>query len=304
MSQDTQNLPPAAAAGPDGASPDGDRPDGDRPGVGLLPSRPGSRLLRALSAPLAPRAFEFWAYQYRRTWRAGLMTTLVGPVLFLAAMGVGLGSLVNRSRGGVQGVDYLVFLAPGMLAAAAMQTGIVESTWPVLGAIKWFKTYLAMIATPLGPTDVLVGHLMWIAVRLIGGSTAYLGVMALFGAVRSPLALLALPAAVLTGLAFASPTVSFSVARENDAGFAALFRFGVTPLFLFSGTFFPVSQLPVGLEQVAYLTPLWHGVDLCRSLCLGTATPGRSALHVAYLTVLALAGLPLARRAYHRRLVV
>jgi lipooligosaccharide transport system permease protein len=150
---------------------------------------------------------------------------------------------------------------------------------------------------------VLVGQLVWIGTRVVTGGAVYLVVMALFGAIRSPLAVFALPAAALTGMAFAVPTVAFAVSRENDTDFAALFRFGITPMFLFSGTFFPVRQLPAGLEQVAYLTPLWHGVDLCRSLTLGTASPGRVALHVGYLAVLPLAGYAVAARAYRRRLV-
>jgi lipooligosaccharide transport system permease protein len=230
---------------------------------------------------------------------------VLNPLLFLTAMGIGLGSLVNRSRtGGVQGVDYLVFLAPGLLAAAAMQTGVSESTYPVLGAIKWFKTYWAMLATPLGALDLLVGHLLWITARVLSGSLVYLAVMALFGATQSALALLAVPAAVLTGMAFATPVVAYAATSENEAGFAALFRFGVTPMFLFSGTFFPVSQLPPVLEQVAYVTPLWHGVDLCRSLTLGTATFWMTVLHVAYLTAWLVGGAVLAAAAFRRRLVV
>jgi lipooligosaccharide transport system permease protein len=136
------------------------------------------------------------------------------------------------------------------------------------------------------------------------GSAAYLVVMTLFGASESALVLLALPAAALTGMAFSTPVVAFAAVNNNDAGFAMLFRFVVTPLFLFSGTFFPVSQLPAGLEQFAYLTPLWHGVDLCRSLSLGTARFGLTVLHVAYLAAWVVVGAVLASRAFRRRLVV
>ncbi|MEN3356559.1 MAG: lipooligosaccharide transport system permease protein, partial [Mycobacteriales bacterium] len=237
------------------------------------PPAPAGGLLALLGAPLAMRCFGYWLYQYKRTWRAGVVTTVVSPVLFLAAMGVGLGSLVNSARsGGVGGTGYLAFLAPGLMAATAMQTGVGESTYPVMGSIKWLRTYHAMLATPLTSQDVLIGHLLWIACRVLTGSVSYVVVMTLFGAPRSVLVLFAVPAAVLTGMAFAAPVVAFAAAQQNEAGFAALFRFGVTPLFLFSGTFFPVRQLPAGLEQFAYLTPLWHGVDLCRTLSLGTAT--------------------------------
>jgi lipooligosaccharide transport system permease protein len=263
------------------------------------------RALRRISAPLALRSLGYWAYRYRRTWRASVISTVLTPVLFLAAMGVGLGALVDSSPGGgVHGVGYLAFLAPGLLAAAAMQTGVAESTYPVLASIKWIKTYHAMLATPLGPVDVLVGHLLWIAIRVLTGSVVYLAVIALFGATRSPLAVLAIPAAVLTGMAFCTPVVAFAAGMDNEGGFAALFRFVVTPMFLFSGTFFPVTQLPPVLEQLAYGTPLWHGVDLCRSLTLGTATAGMTLLHIAYLGCWLIGGALAAAAVFRRRLVV
>src|SRR5215207_780048 len=261
--------------------------------------------MSTLSVPLALRSYEYQLFQYKRTWRGSVVSTVLFPVLFLASMGLALGSLVDSSASrGVDGLPYLVFLAPGLLAATAMQTGVGESTYPVMGAIKWFKTYLAMLATPLGVLDVLVGHLLYIAARVLLGSAVFLAVMVLFGAVSSPLALLALPAAVLTGMAFSAPVVAFAATTENDAGFAALFRFVVTPLFLFGGVFFPVEQLPPVLEQLAYVTPLWHGVALSRGLALGTATAGGVLLHVLYLSAWIAVGSWLAARAFQRRLAV
>jgi lipooligosaccharide transport system permease protein len=261
--------------------------------------------MSTLSLPLALRSYEYWFFQYKRTWRGSAVSTVLFPVLFLASMGLGLGTLVDSSASrGVDGLPYLVFLAPGLLAAAAMQTGVGESTYPVLGAIKWVKTYHAMLATPLGVLDVLVGHLLYIATRVLLGSTVFLAVMAVFGALRSPLALLTLPAAVLTGMAFSAPVVAFAAVNDNDAGFAALFRFLVTPLFLFGGVFFPVRQLPPVLEQLAYATPLWHGVALSRGLALGTATAGGVLLHVVYLSAWIAVGSWLAGRAFHSRLAV
>ena len=257
------------------------------------------------AAPLALRSFEYWLFQYKRTWRGSVISTILFPVLFLASMGLGLGTLVDSSTsGGVEGHSYLVFLAPGLLAATAMQTAVGESTYPVMGAIKWIKTYHAMLATPLGVLDVLVGHLLFIGARVLIGSTIFLAVMTAFGAVESPLALLTLPAALLTGLAFATPVVAYSAVLENDYGFAVLLRFVVVPLFLFGGVFYPVSQLPLVLEQLAYLTPLWHGVALSRELALGTATLGATLLHVAYLAVWIVVGFVFAARNYRRRLAV
>jgi lipooligosaccharide transport system permease protein len=185
-----------------------------------------------------------------------------------------------------------------------MQTGVGESTYPVMGAIKWVKTYHAMLATPLGVLDVLVGHVLYIGARILLGSAVFLAVMAAFGAVDSPLALLAVPAALLTGLAFVTPTVAFAAIMENDNGFAFLLRFVVTPLFLFGGVFYPVTQLPVVLEQLAYVTPLWHGVALSRSLSLGTATAAGTLLHVVYLVAWIAVGFAFAARNYRRRLAV
>jgi lipooligosaccharide transport system permease protein len=257
------------------------------------------------AAPLALRSFEYWVFQYKRTWRGSVVSTVLFPVLFLASMGVGLGTLVDSSAsGGVEGHSYLVFLAPGLLAATAMQTGVGESTYPVMGAIKWIKTYHAMLATPLGVLDVLIGHLLYIGARILLGSAVFLAVMVAFGAVDSPLAVLTLPAALLTGLAFAAPVVAFSATVEADYAFAFLLRFVVMPLFLFSGVFYPVTQLPLVLEEVAYLTPLWHGVALSRGLALGTITAAGALLHVAYLCAWIAVGVVFAARNYQRRLAV
>ena len=189
------------------------------------------------------RSLEYWAYQYKRTWRGGVVTSFLSPVLFLAAMGVGLGGLVHSATAarGLHGVSYLVFLAPGLLAANAMQVAVQESTYPVMGAIKWIRTYHAMLATPLRVIDVLLGHLLWIALRILMVCAIFLGVMAAFGTTKSWTAVFLLPAGLLTGVAFAAPVVAFAATRDNDSGFNALFRFGVMPLFLFSGTFFPLS---------------------------------------------------------------
>lgn len=261
--------------------------------------------MAAFPAPLALRSFRYWAFQYGRTWRGSVISTVLFPVLFLASMGLGLGTLVDSSEsGGVDGTSYLVFLAPGLLAATAMQTGVGESTYPVMGAIKWIKTYHAMLATPLGVLDVLVGHLLYIAARILFGSAIFFLVMLAFGAVESPLGLLTLPAAVLTGMAFACPIAAFAAVNDNDAGFAVLLRFVITPLFLFAGVFYPVSQLPLVLELVAYVTPLWHGVALSRGLALGTVSGPAALGHAAYLLAWIAVGTWVAARNYRRRLAV
>jgi lipooligosaccharide transport system permease protein len=220
-------------------------------------------------------------------------------------MGLGLGVLVDEGTGSatLDGVSYLEFLAPGLLAATSMQLAAFESTYPVMGAIRWNKQYHAMLATPLRVVDVLTGHLLWVTVRLLINGAVFLVIMALFGAVERSSALLCLPATVVTGLAFAPAIFAFAATRENDSGFAMLFRFGILPMFLFSGTFFPVSQLPDWLEPVAYVVPLWHGVDLCRDLALGTSSWGSAAVHVGYLLVWCAAGFVAALHHFEKRLV-
>ncbi|HXW32175.1 MAG TPA: ABC transporter permease, partial [Acidimicrobiales bacterium] len=226
------------------------------------------------------------------------------PVLYLAAMGLGLGSLVDRHVGGVDHVRYLVFLAPGLLAATAMQIGGTEATYPVMGAIKWQRTYYAQLATPLRLVDVLLGHLGWIAVRLVTVTVIYLGVMAAFGTVLSPWAVLAAPAGVLTGLAFATPIAAFAATQQREAAFTTIYRMALVPLFLFSGTFFPVTQLPGWLQALAHVTPLYHGVALCRDFSLGQLHPAADLVHAAYLLALVGIGVWAAMGTFRRRLVV
>jgi lipooligosaccharide transport system permease protein len=254
---------------------------------------------------LAVRQLRFWLTNYRRTWRGSIYSSVLNPLLFLGAMGLGLGSLVNQ-HGTAQlgGVSYLAFLAPGLLAAAAMETGVGEATYPVYGSVKWNKTYQAAVASPLSPADIFHGHVLFVTLRLAMNCAVFLAVASAFGAIRSLWMLAALPVAVLTGLAFATPIEAWAVTRTRDSSFAMIFRFGMIPLFLFSGTFFPVTQLPAWFQPVAYLTPLWHGVSLCRALNLGTADGGQALIDVAYLAALATAGILAGHRSYRRRLHV
>lgn len=264
----------------------------------------GMALARGPQTPPQVRSLLYWAHQYRKTWRGSIVTSFLFPLLYLSAMGVGLGSLVNKHAHTVDHVSYLHFVAPGLLAATAMQIGANDATYPVMASIKWIRTYWAMLATPLRVIDVLVGHLAWIACRLLLVSTIYLGVMAAFGAVTSPWALVALPAAVLTGISFSAPIAALAATIENDSSFAALNRFVLIPMFLFSGTFFPVGQLPGWLQVVAEFTPLYHGVALCRALALGQVSGWPLVGHAAYLAGLATVGVALARARFYRKLLV
>ncbi|MDX1690086.1 MAG: ABC transporter permease [Acidimicrobiia bacterium] len=253
----------------------------------------------------ALRVTEAGARVYRGTWRGSVISTFMNPVLFLLAMGVGLGTLVDDG-GGTASLDlpYLTFLAPGLLAATAMQTGAGDASYPVMAGIKWRKTYEATLATPISLPDLVIGQLGWVTIRLVFVTVVYAAVMTAFGATTVVEGLLSVPPAVLTGAAIAAAVTAYTANLEDATGLSALFRFAILPMFLFSGTFFPISQLPDYLEPVAYATPLFHGVSLCRGLALGevpfVVAPAWSVL---YLVVFAAAGTMLAIRVMRRRLV-
>jgi lipooligosaccharide transport system permease protein len=256
---------------------------------------------------LSFRAFQCWLTVYRRIWRSSIWSSVLGPVCYLGALGFGLGTLVDKhGTASLGGVSYLAFVAPAILASGAMNTGMSEASYPVFGSLKWNRIYFGAQASPLRPADIFRGHLMFMAMRIAMNCAFVLLVMWAFGAVRSAWVVLAFPAAVLTGLAFAAPIAAWAVTVKVGNTFTYLFRFLIMPLMLFSGTFFPLSQLPAGLRALAYATPLWHGVALCRAFSLGTGIrdPAGMLGHVAYLAVLAAVGIWAGGRTYRRRLYV
>lgn len=230
--------------------------------------------------------FEHRWLQYRRSYRASIFSSFLTPVLFLAAMGLGLGSYVDSSStGGLGGMSYLAFLAPGLLAATCMQSAAFEAAFPIMAGLEWTRVFHAMHATPIGARDIALGNVAWITARMLLVATVFTIVIVAFGAATSPLIVLAIPAAALTGLAFATPIMAFAATQKTPSKFNAIFRFGITPLFLFSGTFYPVESLPIYLQPLAWITPLWHGVSLARGLSLGTigADPLMALIHLAVL---------------------
>lgn len=252
------------------------------------------------------RVFEHRFLQYRRTFRASVFGSFVNPVMFLGAMGIGLGSYVNASPDpALGGLDYLGFLAPGLLAGTVMQSASFEATFPILGGLNWTRTFHAMVATPIQPRDVALGNLAWIAARIALIATVFTLVLVLFGAARSPLVVLAIPAAVLTGMAFATPIAAYMATQRNPERFNAIFRFGITPMFLLSGTFFPLDGLPSVVQALAWASPLYHGVALTRGLALGTLLddPLAAVAHVAILSAIAIIGAAAAIRTVAARLV-
>ena len=224
---------------------------------------------------------------YRRLWHRSLAFGFLQPVLFLTAMGLGIGALMSAGdQSAFGGVPYIDWLGPGLLAAMAMQTATFESTYPIMNKIMWGRNYEAMLSTPLGIRHIVIGELLWSAFRIGTLASVFLLVLTLFGIPRSPMALLAIPFATLVGLAFSSCLIAFTATQRNDVGFSAIFRFVINPLFLFSGTFFPLTQLPDIGQAVAWATPLFHGVELIRGSILDQLDPVTAPLHLAYLLVM------------------
>lgn len=260
--------------------------------------------MTALSRSL--RFAESEVIAYRRTWRGTLITSFVNPVFFLAAMGAGLGSLVDSGQGDL-GITYLAFVATGLMAANAMQNGAGDGSFPVMAGVLWRKNFQGTITTPLGPQDIIWGRLIWGAARLLFVLLVFSVIAVLFGAMEIGPALLAVPPAILTGIAFTTVVTAWTLTREDGRALSSLFRFGIVPLFLFSGTFFPIAQLPAFLQPVAYATPLFHGVELVRKIALPEATDQIVTtmpmwIHIVYLLAMTAVGIVLSIRFLDRRI--
>jgi lipooligosaccharide transport system permease protein len=267
----------------------------------------GAATVRALPPALTRavpmlRIAEREARVWGRFWHTSVLTGVLMPLLFLGAMGVGLGGLVDDNRGSVEGVGYLVFVAPGILAATSLQAASGDSLWPVMAGIKWVRTFHAAAATPLSPGQVYGGYITWIAARMAFNAALFVAVAALLGAVPSLWGVLAVPAAALGGLAFAAPLTAFSAGQDSDLPFPIILRVAVMPMFLFSGTFFPIDQLPDWLAPLARVTPLWHAVELCRGATTGSLSLASAAGHTAFLVAVTAAGAWWGVRTFRSRL--
>lgn len=252
--------------------------------------------------PAVLRVAEYHAAIHRKVWRNLLLTLLVGPALYLLAMGVGVGTLIDDNPTSDLGVGYLEYVTPGLMAAAAMQTAMGQSLYPVLASVLWVKTAYGVSATPVRPADMAFGMQLWLGFLYLTGALAFLAMAALVGAVHSPLALLAPPVVALGGLAYSTGAAAWAIGREGEQSFQPLLRLGILPSFLLSGTFFPISQLPDPVAALAAVTPLWHSVSLVRGLTSGTIGLGPGLGHLAVLAAYTAVGLAAAGRAYRRRL--
>ena len=253
-------------------------------------------------------AYEHQWLLYVRTWRGSIFGNFAQPVLFLVAMGIGLGSFVDAGSGAeaLGGVPYLQWLAPALLVSTVMQGSVFEATFPVLAGFHWIRRFHAMYATPLTPFAIAFAQIAWIATRATLVGSIFCIVIIAFGAAATPGIVMTVPVGTLTALAFAGPIAAYMSSQRDTGAFNSIWRFGITPLFLFSGTFFPISTLPEPLQVVAWILPLWHGVDLGRALALGTAgeQPLLMVAHLVILAGFALAGLGLTFHAFKRRLEV
>ena len=234
------------------------------------------------------------ALGYRRSWPV-LVSGFFEPVFYLFAMGQGLGRLVGDLPGpdGAP-ISYSAFIAPGLLAASAMNGAVLDSTYNVFFKLRYAKLYDAMLATPLGPTDIALGEIGWALLR--GGlySLGFLSVMGAFGLLGSPWALLALPSALLVGFAFAAVGMAATSFMRSWQDFD-LIQLVIMPMFLFATTFFPLGVYPRSLQLVVEWLPLFHAVELMRDLTTGVVHAGLL-VHVGYLVVMAALGTIVAAR--------
>lgn len=240
---------------------------------------------------------------YKKMWRSSVFSMILSPLLFLLGLGIGLGGLIDDRAGTVEGMTYLEYLTPGLLAGWAMQVGAMHSLWPVMAGTTWVRFFHGIVATPVSAAGVFGGYVAWIGVRTVQLSVVFLVTAAVLGGVPSWWGVLALPVAVLTALAFAAPMVAYAATQQMDLSFPLIFRLGITPLFLFSATFFPVEQLPGWLHPVAWFSPLWHGVELCRAATTGAGlSMGAVVVHVGVLFGVLAAGCAWGARSFTNRL--
>jgi len=258
-----------------------------------------------MSTPAAIRVWESHFTLYRTIWKSNVMGAFLQPLMYLVGMGIGVGALVDRGDGSdslLDGLTYFEFLAPALLATTAMMISAGEALWPVMGGFRWQRTFHAQAASPLSPAEITGGLALWQMTRSLIAVSGVAAVLAAFEGTRSWGLLLAIPFGGLTGVAFAAPITAWSATRERENSFPMVMRFVIMPLFLFGGAFYPIDQLPEAVQPFAKLTPLWHGVELCRGAVHGRLGVAEAFVHVVVLAAFALTGWGLSRAAFARRL--
>ncbi|MFZ0528939.1 MAG: ABC transporter permease [Propionicimonas sp.] len=254
-----------------------------------------------------------WGWWYQAEWRLlgmkAYWTSIVGsalltPVLYVLAMGFGLGALVDASAGGVGGVPYLTFVAPGLLVSTVVMSAANELMFPVMDGFKWGKYYYARGATAASSLQVAVGELVAVAIRMLGEAALFWAILVLLGATTLGWSWLMIPIAALAGMAFGAPLLAYSATLENEGfEFSMIQRFVVMPMFLFAGTFYPLETMPPYVQVIGWLSPMWHGTQLARLVSYGMPQTGwQIAVHLGFLTVLLAVGAGFAVRNFVARL--
>lgn len=247
---------------------------------------------------------EHYARQLYRYGATFLISDIGQPLLYFIAMGIGLGSLVDKSAGTVEGVAYLTFIAPALLITVSTQTISNEMTYPVMSGFKWQRFYWGAANTPLAPAQIACGHVLAALARLVFQALAVIALMALFGVPLQPSAALLVVIGPLAALAFGLPLQAYAATLTSEGQeFTFVQRFIIMPMFLFAGTFFPLSVLPTSVQWIGWISPVWHGAELARAVSYGKALSGAEiTIHLAYLLTACLIGGALAVRNYARRL--
>ncbi len=249
---------------------------------------------------------EYWL-RTAKAWFQSILVYMVGePLLYLIALGVGLGTLVDSGVGTVDGVPYLVFVAPALLISTVVMSTGGELTYPVMAGFKWDRLYYGPHATPVTPAQIATGQFVGVMIRFVLQAAIFWAIMLAFGAAPrgALISSLVIPIAVLTAAAFGAPLQAYaSTLRDEGYQFAFIQRFVIMPMFLFAGTFFPLSSMPVYLHWIGWISPVWHGTQLARQVSYGAVEPAwLTVVHVLVLVVAALLGMRWARHSYTRRL--
>ena len=244
---------------------------------------------RALGGSRAHKVFERNVIVYRRAWTI-IVSGFFEPVFYLLGIGFGLGTLV----GDVGDIPYAAFVAPGLMATAAMNGALFESTFNLFFKLKYAKTFDAILSTPLGPSDIAVGEVSWALTRGLLYAIAFLAVMLVLGLVLSPLGLLMVPGALLIGLAASAVGMAATTFMRKWQDFDMV-TVVVMPMFLFSGTFYPISVYPDWLETFVEFTPLYRGVHMMRSFSTGEVD-AMILVDIAYLSIMGIVGVAITAR--------
>ena len=268
---------------------------------------------RVLSAARQAQKVRRWGWWYQAEWRLFSMKAYLSsvfgwsvlmPVLYVVATGIGLGTLVDDRTGGIGGVSYLVFVAPGLLASTAVTSFANEMMFPVMGGFKWQKLYFARAATAASAGQVAAGELVAVGIRSLVESGIFWLVLVALGATTPGWSALMIPIAALAGLAMGAPIAAYSATLANEGfQFSMIQRFVLTPMMLFAGTFYPLETMPSYLQWIGWLSPMWHGTQLARLVGFGLPQSALEvATHLLFLVTLAAVGIVFTVRNFTRRL--